>query len=94
MQRQQWRKNGKKLEKIPASQLTKARNNKDVIAEQGRNGHAVHFASSMDLCHLKNSELELQFPKYKSRVVLRGDIVKDDSGAYAVFANKDHQLHK
>ena len=42
----------------------------------------------MDLCHLKNSELEPQFPKYKGRVVLRGDIVKDDSGAYAVFTEQ------
>ena len=32
----------------------------------------VHFASLMDLCHLKNSELEPQFQKYKGRVVLRG----------------------
>ena len=39
----------------------------------------------MDLCHLKNSELKPQFQKYKRRVVLRGDIVKDDSGSYAVF---------
>ena len=42
----------------------------------------------MDLCHLKNSELEPQFHKYKGRVVLRGDIVKDDSGAYAVFTEQ------
>ena len=26
--------------------------------------------------------------KYKGRVVLRGDIVKDDSGSYAVFTEK------
>ena len=39
----------------------------------------------MDLRHLKNSELEQQFQKYKGRVVLWGDIVKDDSGSYAVF---------
>ena len=39
----------------------------------------------MDLCHLKNSELEPQYQKYKGGVVLRGDIVKDDSGSYAVF---------
>ena len=42
----------------------------------------------MDLCHLKNSELEPQYQKYKSRVVLRGDIVKDDSAAYAVFTEQ------
>ena len=42
----------------------------------------------MDLCHLKNSELEPKFQKYKGRVVLRGDIVKDDSGSYAVFTEQ------
>ena len=42
----------------------------------------------MDLCHLKNSEVEPQLQKYKGRVVLRGDIVKDDSGAYAVFTEQ------
>ena len=38
----------------------------------------------MDICHLKNAELETKHQKYKGRVVLRGDIVKDDSGSYAV----------
>ena len=42
----------------------------------------------MDLCHLKNLELEPQYYKYKGRVVLRGDIVKDDSGSYAVFTEQ------
>ena len=35
----------------------------------------------MDLCHLKNSELEPQYQKYKSRVVLRG-------GSYATFTEQ------
>ena len=48
----------------------------------------VHFVSLMDLCHLKNSELEPQFQKYKGRVALRGDIVKDDSGSYEVFTEQ------
>ena len=39
----------------------------------------------MDTCHRKILELEPKLRKYKCRVVLRGDIVKDDSGAYAVF---------
>ena len=46
-------------------------------------GVKVHFASLMDLC-LKNAELEAKHQKYKVRIVLRGDIVKDDSGSYAV----------
>ena len=48
----------------------------------------VHFASLMDLCHLKNAELETKHQKYKCRVVFRGDIVKDDSWSYAVFTEQ------
>ena len=51
-------------------------------------GRKVHFASLMDLCHLKNSDSEPQYQKYKSRVVLRGEIVKDDSESHAVFAEE------
>ena len=42
----------------------------------------------MDICHLKNAELEAKHQKYKGRVVLRGDIVKHDSGSYAVFTEQ------
>ena len=42
----------------------------------------------MDICHLKNAELEAKHQKYKGRVVLRGDIVKDDSGSFAVFTEQ------
>ena len=42
----------------------------------------------MEICHLKNAELEAKHQKYKGRVVLRGDIVKDDSGSYAVFTEQ------
>ena len=63
----------------------KVRNKKDVIDEARNEGRKVHFSSLMDVCHLKNSDLEPQYQKYNGRVVFRGDIVKDDSGAYAVF---------
>ena len=36
----------------------------------------------------ENAELEPKFQKYKGRVVLRGDIVKHDSGSYAVFTEQ------
>ena len=42
----------------------------------------------MEICHLKNAELEAKHQKYKGRVVLRGDIVKDDAGSYAVFTEQ------
>ena len=48
----------------------------------------VHFASLMDIYHLKNAELEGKHQKYKCRVVLRSDILKDDSGSYAVFTEQ------
>ena len=77
-----------KLEKMPAWQLTKVRNKNEVIAEARNEGKKVHFASLMDVCHLKNSELEPQHQKYRGRVVLRGDIVEDDLGPYAVFTEQ------
>ena len=76
------------FEKKLAWQLTKVRNKKEVIDEARNKGRKVHLASLMDLCHLKNAELEPKFQMYKGRVVLRGDIVKDDSGSYAVFTEQ------
>ena len=66
----------------------KVRNTKEVIDEARTKGAKVHFASLMDICHLKNAELEAKHQKSKCRVVLRGDIVKDDSGSYAVFTEQ------
>ena len=77
-----------KLEKISAWNLTKVKSKKQVIDEARMSGATVHFASLMDICHLKNAELETKDQKYKGRVVLRGDIVKDDSGSYAVFTEQ------
>ena len=77
-----------KLEKIPAWNKTKVRSKSEVIDEASTKGAKVHFASLMDICHLKNAELETKHQKYKGRVVLRGDIVKDDSGCYAVFTEQ------
>ena len=77
-----------KLEKIPAWDLTKVRSKKEVIDEARTKGANVHFASLMDICPLKNAELEPKHQKYKGRVVLRGDIVREDSGSYAVVTEQ------
>ena len=74
-----------KLKKISEWNLTKVKSKKQVIDEARMSGATVHFASLMDICHLKNAELEVKHQKCKGRVVLRGDIVKDDSGSFAVF---------
>ena len=76
------------MEKISAWNLTKVRSKKEVIDEARTKGAKVHFASLMDICHLKNAEFEAKHQKYKGRVVLRGDTVKDDSGSYAVFTEQ------
>ena len=60
---------------------------KEVILEAQRD-KKVHFASLMDICHLQNAELEPKLHKFLGRVVLRGDTVKDGSGAYAVFTEQ------
>ena len=52
-----------KLEKILAWDLTKVRSKKEVIDEARTKSAKVHFASLMDICHLKNAELEIKTPK-------------------------------
>ena len=77
-----------KLEKLVAWQMKKVKSKKKEVIEKARKeGRTVHFASLLDIS-LKNSELEQQFQKYRGRVVLRGDVVKDDSVLYAVFTEQ------
>ena len=83
-----------KLEKISAWNLTKVKSKQQVIDETRTSGNTVHFASLMDICHLKNAELEAKHQKYKGRVVLRGDVVKDNSGSYAVFTEQGSSAYQ
>ena len=70
---------GKNWRKFRRWNLAKVKSKKQVIDEARTSGATVHCASLMDICHLKNAELEAKHQKYKGRVVLRGDIVKDNS---------------
>ena len=54
-----------KLEKIPTWNLTKVRSKSEVIDEARTKGAKVHFASLMDICHLKNAEMEAKHQKIK-----------------------------
>ena len=54
-----------KLEKISAWNLTEVRSKKEVIDEARMKGIKVLFASIMDICHLKNAELEAKHQKTK-----------------------------
>ena len=80
--------------KISAWNLTKVKSKKRVIDESKDVGRLQFiFASLIDMCHLKNAELEAKNTKStKGRVVLRGDIVKDNSGYLMQYSlNKDLQ---
>ena len=80
-----------KLEILLSWQMTKVKSKREVIKEAQKEGRTVHFATRKDMCHLKNSELEPRYRKYRGRVVLRGDIVNDDSGSYAAFTKQGRQ---
>ena len=80
-----------KLEKISAWNLTEVRSKKEVIDEARTSGEKFHFASLMDICHSKDAELEAKHPKYRGRVVLRGDIVKTIQGLTQYSLKKDLQ---
>ena len=49
------------------------------------------FCVVMDICHLKNAQLDWNqnFKNTKDESALRGDIVRDDSGSYAVFTEPE-----
>ena len=79
MQRRQWRKNGK-IGKDTGVAPDESQKQKEVVEEARNKDRIVHFAS------LRN--LVLKYQKYKDRDVLRGDIVKDDSGSYAIFTEQ------
>ena len=73
---------------MQAWQLDKVRSKKDVILEAQKEKHKVCFTALMDICHLGDAVPEPKHQKYKGRVVLRGDSVEGDSGAYAVFTEQ------
>ena len=57
----------------------------DVRAKAQAEGRTVHFAELMAICVVKDSELEEALQKYKGRIVVRGDIIKDEYGRAAMF---------
>ena len=83
-----------KLEKIPAWGWRKSEVKKEVIDEARTSGATVHFASLMDICHLKDAELEAKHQKYKGRVVFWGVIVKEILDLMQCSLIKVHQHHK
>ena len=58
----------------------------DVVRKRAvQQNKQVHFGKVMALCHIKNAQLGPEHQRHKGRIVFRGDDVKDQEGAYAVF---------
>ena len=68
--------------------VDKVRPKAGVIADAKRENKTVHFGYPMPLSFLKHAELRKALQLFKSRVVFRGDLVKDESGFYAVFTEQ------
>ena len=75
----------KKLETTPAWHLEKVKSKKDVMLEAQREERSPLCFIDGHLSPQKNTELVLQLQKYNDRVVFRGDIATDDTGADAVY---------
>ena len=71
-----------------AWQESKVKKQRRSYREGTKKAKTDHCATLMALCHLKNFELDKKFQTYKGRVVLRGDVAKDDSGSYSVFTER------
>ena len=71
----------KKHETIPTWNLEKVKSKKEVILEAQRDSKKVNFAALMGISHLKNAS-------WNQNYELRGDILKDDSVASAVFTEQ------
>ena len=89
MQRLPWTRNGKSSRESQHGTWEKSRAKKEVFLEAQREtkrkSTLLHWWTYVNS---KKTELEPKLQKYKSRVLLRVDIVKEDSGAHAVFADK------
>ena len=93
--RQQWTRNGKKLETIPAWDVNKVKSKKEVTKEAQKNNNKLHFASLMDLCHLKNSELEPHFQKFKGKTCTSSRRCERRLWSLCSFMlNRAHQHHQ
>lgn len=77
-----------KLFKLGAFGLEDFADQKDVKKKYEGTKKPVHFGTLRSPCHEKHSELPGHLRSYKGRIVLRGDLVKDIDGYYAVFSEQ------
>ena len=84
MQKPLWTRNGEKSRNIASMVNVRSSRAKKMVMEEARKEQ-----STSPFCYAKwTSCHKPEFQKYKGRVVLRGDVVKDDSGSYAVVTGQ------
>ena len=68
MRKQQWTENEKNSRNTSMTGDESLKQKKDVITEARNEGKTGHFASLLDICHFKNSELEQSFKTSKAKL--------------------------
>ena len=79
VQKPQWTRIGRSSRQFQRGVWKKLRARRRLILEAPRDKKKAHFSSLMDLCHLKKCRV---WTKKSSQIVLRTDIVTDDSVLY------------
>ena len=87
-QKQQWIKNERNWNRFRRGTWRKSEVIKRWSMKQGRRAQKFILPYWWTSVIWKNAELEAEHQKYKGRVILWGDFVKDDSGFYAVFTEQ------
>ena len=90
-QKQQWLKNGRNWKRFRRGTWRKSEVQRGDRWSKDE-GRKSLFASRMDNLSFEEYRNGGKAPKYKGPVVLRGDIVKDDFGSYAVFTASASQM--
>ena len=57
----------------------------DLLSRARTKGEKLHYGALMSICSVKFWEKSAEFHKHKGRICFRGDNVKDEHGAVAVF---------
>ena len=57
----------------------------DLITKARASKERIHLGDLLTICSIKHFELSEIFHKWKGRICFRGDVVKDEEGAVAIF---------
>ena len=88
MRQQQWIRNGRSSKRFQPDSWTMLRANRRLFRKHEETKESPLCCIYGHLSSQKKRSENQNFQTYRGRVVLRGDIVKDDSGAYAVFTEQ------